>query len=674
MRIPISKGGRARYARIVGLLYLSAGIALVPPVVVAQDMVPVGPGQNQLELPRFPVYIILGKSELSTLYFDSSVIQIQTEERLRFICGSDLTGLTVDDLRQSAERHHAAFEDGPAVIVDSGGRDGGIDLVFNCDGSVPSGALAGFALAEAYLESLFSDDITLALSCSFDGMGGGVLGSTASFYVTNVSYSNSRNGLQAGMDPDDVIQSWLPSGNTCPVRYNAGSSTVTNENLADWTKANYRATVGTVSGGTASMTYNSNVNWDYDPTNGVGWLSTSFVDVVCHETGHALGFVSATDSGDYMEAMDLYRFCREDGTGDYNPDNYAEFQTTPRLVDYNNPNDQHLSDLIDYAYRMEDGYPYQASHFREANDYGCMGPTIAAGTTRYPEYYTAADKNMFDALGYDYPPCDTPEFLTQPEPSQTLCAGENAVLSVEVDVPSASYQWRTGTTELLDDGAHIFGATTDTLTIVALTEDDAAGNYNCLVINNADGCPGFSDRAELIVDTDVPVITQQPLDQTVTAGDPAWLFIVLESTFAMEYQWRKDGLPLSDDDRITGATTSFLVIDPTELGDAGEYDCVVTYQLGNQCSVTSDPATLTVNPGGQDCPNPGVSGNYCTADIDGSGDCLVNLADLAQLLGYYGITSGATPDQGDIDPPGGDGDVDLGDLAVLLAQYGDDCN
>ncbi len=71
------------------------------------------------------------------------------------------------------------------------------------------------------------------------------------------------------------------------------------------------------------------------------------------------------------------------------------------------------------------------------------------------------------------------------------------------------------------------------------------------------------------------------------------------------------------------------------------------------------------------CPNPGDSGNYCTADIDGSGDCVVGLGDLAQLLGNYGTTSGAEHDDGDLD---GDGDVDLSDLAALLGQYGDDCN
>ncbi len=55
-------------------------------------------------------------------------------------------------------------------------------------------------------------------------------------------------------------------------------------------------------------------------------------------------------------------------------------------------------------------------------------------------------------------------------------------------------------------------------------------------------------------------------------------------------------------------------------------------------------------------------------DLDGDND--VDLADLAQLLGNYGMTSGAAYEDGDLD---GDGDVDLADLAALLAVYGTTC-
>ena len=87
------------------------------------------------------------------------------------------------------------------------------------------------------------------------------------------------------------------------------------------------------------------------------------------------------------------------------------------------------------------------------------------------------------------------------------------------------------------------------------------------------------------------------------------------------------------------------------------------------------------------CPSPGSDGDYCTADIypnngDGvwtypavDGDCVIDLFDLAELLGGYGITTGATREDGDVYPPlTGDGAVDLFDLAEMMGQYGDDCN
>ena len=96
---------------------------------------------------------------------------------------------------------------------------------------------------------------------------------------------------------------------------------------------------------------------------------------------------------------------------------------------------------------------------------------------------------------------------------------------------------------------------------------------------------------------------------------------------------------------------------------------------------------FTVDEPPTSCPGPGTWGDYCSADIypnngDGvwtyplvDGDCVIDLLDLAQLIGRFGITSGATREDGDIYPPGtGDGMVDLFDLAELLGQYGDDCN
>ena len=64
----------------------------------------------------------------------------------------------------------------------------------------------------------------------------------------------------------------------------------------------------------------------------------------------------------------------------------------------------------------------------------------------------------------------------------------------------------------------------------------------------------------------------------------------------------------------------------------------------------------------------GTPASDLIGDLDG--DCDVDLADLAILLANYGTTGGADPEDGDIDD---DDDVDLADLAALLAHYGEVC-
>jgi hypothetical protein len=59
----------------------------------------------------------------------------------------------------------------------------------------------------------------------------------------------------------------------------------------------------------------------------------------------------------------------------------------------------------------------------------------------------------------------------------------------------------------------------------------------------------------------------------------------------------------------------------------------------------------------------------CFGDLDGDRD--IDLSDLAILLAHYGMTSGAEYEDGDLDE---DGDVDLTDLAALLAVYGTSCD
>lgn len=354
-----------------------------------------------------PFLVVDAPDEIATLHATGEQVVTEWQQIWRPVCGSDLTEFTVDDLQDIVEVHEAEFAALPPekiTIIDQGGgiAGAGINIVFSLGASVPAAAVPAFAAAELYLESLFADPITVTVSVSFQAMGGSVLGSTGSYY-TSSSYTTARNGLVNGMDATDTIQSFLPTGSTIPVRYNGFSSTITNENRVFWTRANYRAAIGSVSGTAAFMTYNTNFTWDFNPANGVSGSAISFQDVVIHEVGHALGFTSGTDFRiNDIEALDVYRFQRTDGTADYNPDTTAEFQVRPRLVDYNTPNDDHNSDVVAAEYRMSDGSPYQASHFREqAANIGLMDPALSYGQTFYPNFFRVSDLTMFDAVGYD---------------------------------------------------------------------------------------------------------------------------------------------------------------------------------------------------------------------------------------------------------------------------------
>lgn len=543
--------------------------------------------------PQTMWHIVPLRSEISTLHLDGAEVEISGEQRWRWMCNTDLSQVTFDQLVSVATANMARFEDPPSVIVDTGGaRGSSINIVFNTDASVPANALTALGLVEVYLEGLFGDPINVNVNVDFANLGGGVIGATGSSYVTNVGWSTTRNGLQNDMDADDTIQDWLPAGSTLPVRFDGGSATVTNENAINFTRANYRACIGTASGTVASMTFNSTFNFDYDPSNGVG-TRTSFVDVAVHEVGHALGFTSAADGGaGQTEALDIYRFQRTDGAGDYNPDTEAEFQTRPRLIDFNNPNDDHNSDFGATTYRMSDGDPYQASHFREqSSNIGLMDPAIAAGETHYPDYFATSDLTLFDAIGYDYPPCPI-IFTQQPNAVETVCVGVTLQLTVATSSPSPTYQWRKGTTNLVNGGA-ISGATTATLTISAVGLSDAATDYNCEITSG--GCTRASNSCDVQVFDDAPNFTAQPQSDTLAEGGIITLDVTVSSPFTYTYQWQKNGLDLADDARVNGSQSANLTVDPAQLGDSGSFRCVVT-SVFSPCQGVSNVATVTVTP------------------------------------------------------------------------------
>lgn len=130
----------------------------------------------------------------------------------------------------------------------------------------------------------------------------------------------------------------------------------------------------------------------------------------------------------------------------------------------------------------------------------------------------------------------------------------------------------------------------------------------------------------------------------------------------MGYTWRNDSSSfwpghldyIIFTDHVLRVGDHFILYTPEMSPDA-----LASYGLQSTDSLASDHLLFCTDFRAVDA-NPG--------DLNGDGS--VDLNDLAQLLGNYGITSGATYEQGDIDA---DGDVELSDLAELLGAYGTTC-
>ena len=174
-----------------------------------------------------------------------------------------------------------------------------------------------------------------------------------------------------------------------------------------------------------------------------------------------------------------------------------------------------------------------------------------------------------------------PPSITFQPASQTVAAGSDVSFLVGA---YASTPW---TVQWQHSGTNLPGATAVVLQLTGVTTNQA-GPYRAIVTNAAG--TATSDVAMLTVTQAVvmpPAITQQPLSQTVTAGNGATFSVLVSGTIPFSYQWRKNG------NNISGAAASSYSIASAQAGDAGSYTVVVTNSAG---AVTSNPATLTVNP------------------------------------------------------------------------------
>lgn len=166
--------------------------------------------------------------------------------------------------------------------------------------------------------------------------------------------------------------------------------------------------------------------------------------------------------------------------------------------------------------------------------------------------------------------------ITKQPSNQTINEGGNINLAITA-TGATGYQWK-------KDGSDIPSATNATYSKSGALPADA-GSYTC-VVTGAGGSV-TSSPATVTVKA-LPVITQQPTNQEITEGETLTLNVV--ATGATGYQWKKG------EEVIPDATTATYTKEGATAADAGSYTCVVTGAGG---SVTSNAATVTVNPAGE---------------------------------------------------------------------------
>lgn len=165
--------------------------------------------------------------------------------------------------------------------------------------------------------------------------------------------------------------------------------------------------------------------------------------------------------------------------------------------------------------------------------------------------------------------------ITEHPADQTANLGADVSMTVVASGTAPfSYQWS-------KDGNDLDGKTSATLNLASVSTADE-GSYSVRV-SNAAGVDS-SNAAELTINTP-PVILTQPRSQNVVLGSSASFSVEVESSTAVTYQWRKNGV------EIAGATSRVFSIPTTGGDDSASYIVSILNEVG---STFSSAASLTV--------------------------------------------------------------------------------
>ena len=155
----------------------------------------------------------------------------------------------------------------------------------------------------------------------------------------------------------------------------------------------------------------------------------------------------------------------------------------------------------------------------------------------------------------------------------TVLEGQPASFTVAVSSTTPiTYRWQ-------KNGTDITGATGTTYALAAAARSDSGAAYRCIVSNVAGR--DTSAAAHLIVLPLIPaVIYREPIDTTVSAGQPVNFTVAATGTAPLTYRWQRDGVDIPE---VNDSLYCIASAAPTDSGV--EFRCIVSNIGGCDTSV-----------------------------------------------------------------------------------------